>query len=173
MLSGSDIVPRAIVDGVVSAIVDHLQAWVDKTGGREEDPAMRLSLYSDYTLFRPVLESLAGAVWILGPPDSRERVKKTTKLFATELVQAEKYAAHMRRSGSPDEEAERTNRGLRHIFNEVCNRMSFPVKGMSIPVDPSTLPNKASRFVPGSDKKFYRLWAICSAHAHAQLFTVM
>jgi len=51
--------------------------------------------------------------------------------------------------------------------------MGFDQKKMSLPVEPSTLPDKASRFIPGSDKKFYRLWALCSAHAHAQLFTVM
>ena len=172
-LSGSDIVPVTVVDGFVSAIVDHLQAWVDKTGGREEDTAMWLSLYSDYTLFRPVLESLAAAVWVLGPTDGRERVKNATKLLATELSQAKKYADRVRRSGSPDEEAEKLNRGLERIFNEVCDTMGFDKKQMSRPVDPSTLPDKASRFIPGSDKKFYRLWAVCSAHAHAQLFTVM
>lgn len=172
-LSGSDVVPVTVVDGFVSAIVDHLQAWVDKTGGREEEPAMWLSLYSDYTLFRPVLESLAAAVWVLGPTDGRERVKNATKLLATELSQGKKYADRVRRSGQPDEEAEKVNRGLERIVREVCIKMGFDEKQMTRPVEPSTLPDKASRFIPNSDKKFYRLWAICSAHAHAQLFTVM
>ncbi|WP_405372315.1 MULTISPECIES: type II toxin-antitoxin system HicB family antitoxin [unclassified Microbacterium] len=173
VLSGSDVVPVTVVDGFVSAIVDHLAAWVDKTGGREEEPAMWLSLYSDYTLFRPVLESLAAAVWVLGPTDGRERVKNATRLLATELSQGKKYADRVRRSGQPDEEAEKVNLGLDRILSEVCTKMGFDKKKMSLPVEPSTLPDKASRFIPGSDKRFYRLWAICSAHAHAQLFTVM
>jgi hypothetical protein len=173
VLSGSDVVPGTVVDGFVSAIVDHLQAWVDKTGGREEEPAMWLSLYSDYTLFRPVLESLAAAVWVLGPKDGRERVKNATRLLATELSQGKKFADRVRRSGQPDEEAEKVNRGLDRILTEVCTKMGFDKTKMSLPVDPSSLPDKASRFIPGSNKQFYRLWAICSAHAHAQLFAVM
>jgi hypothetical protein len=171
--SGSDIVPVSIVDGFVAAIVDHLQAWVDKTGGHDGDPQLWLSLYSDYTLFRPILESLAAAIWILGPDDSRERIKNATKLLATEHEQANRYIQRINRVGHPDPFAEQVNSGLDRIIGEVCERMGFNPAQIRRAVDPSSLPDKASRFVPGAGSKFYRLWALCSAHAHAQLFTVM
>lgn len=173
VLSGSDIVPVNVVDGFVSAIVDHLQAWVDKTGGHDGEPQLWLSLYSDYTLFRPVLESLAAAIWVLGPDDSRERIKNATKLLATELSQAKRFADRVRRAGHPDALTEQVNAGLERIVHDVCARMGFDERQINRPVDPSTLPDKASRFVPGANNTFYRLWSICSAHAHAQLFAVM
>lgn len=173
-VSGSDIVPITVVDGYVSAIVDHLQAWVDKTGGHEGEPQLWLSLYSDYTIFRPVLESLAAAIWILGPDTSEERIRNATKLLVTEHARAKQFAERMRRASRPDTHSEKVNSGLERVIREVCGRMGFHESSMfSATVDPSSLPNKASRFIPGSDGKFYRLWAICSAHAHAQLFTVM
>lgn len=172
-LSGSDIVPVNVVDGFVSAIVDHLQAWVDKTGGHEGEPQLWLSLYSDYTLFRPVLESLAAAIWVLGPDDSRERIKNATKLLATELSQSKRFADRVRRAGHPDALTDQVNAGPEHIVHDVCIRMGFDERQINRPVDPSTLPDKASRFIPGGNNAFYRLWSICSAHAHAQLFAVM
>lgn len=173
ILSGSGIVPVNVVDGFVAAIVDHLQAWVDKTGGHEDEPQLWLSLYSDYTLFRPILESLAAAIWVLGPDNGRERVKNATKLLATELNQSQRFAERMRRAGHPDALTEQVNAGLQRIVSNVCAQMGFDERQIARPVDPSALPSKASRFVPGSNNTFYRLWSICSAHAHAQLFAVM
>lgn len=172
--AGNDVIPTALVDGYVSSIVDHLQAWVDKTGGRSPEPQLWLSLYSDYTLFRPVLESLAAAIWILGPNSTVERVKNAVKLAATEHEKARQYVEGLRRANRPDEESERVNDALGRLVREVCTRMDFEAdRIVGVTVDPSALPRKASRFVPGSDAKFHRLWSVCSAHAHAQLFSVL
>ncbi len=172
--AGNDVIPTALVDGFILSIVDHLQAWVDKTGGRSAEPQLWLSLYSDYTLFRPVLESLAAAIWILGPDSTDERVKNAVKLAATDHEKARQYVETLRRANRPDVESERVNDALGRLIRQVCARMDFDAdRIVGVTVDPSALPRKASRFVPGSDSKFHRLWSVCSAHAHAQLFSVL
>lgn len=172
--TGNRIIPYAIVDGQLMAVLDHLRAWADKLAGSGVKDTYSLNLYADYTLFRPVLESLASAIWMLGPDEREQRIKNALKVAATELRLTKMYTDALRRAGTPDEGSEENTALLEGAIRFTSASTGADAsKTLSFVIDPSELPRKAQRFVGGRGQDFYRYWAMCSAHAHAQIFGVL
>lgn len=168
------VIPYAIVDGQLMAVLDHLRAWADKLAGGGVKDTYSLNLYADYTLFRPVLESLASAIWMLGPDERDMRIKNALKVASTELRLTKMYTEALSRAGTPDEDSDESSALLEEAIRFTCESIGADAsRVLAASIDPSELPRKAQRFVGGRGQDFYRYWAMCSAHAHAQLFGVL
>lgn len=172
--AASRLVPVSLVDNYVASVADHLLAWAQKAGHGADEPILRLSLYSDYTLLRPVLESLAAAIWILGPDDRDQRVKHAVVLANVERAKGQKYVQDLAAAGTPDGDLKGSIAALDRDLRAVCARMELDAERLlGGALDPSSLTRKASQYVPGPTLDLFRHWAICSAHAHAQMMTVL
>lgn len=174
-LTQSRTVPVSLVDGFVASITDHLTAWAEKAGYDAREPILRLSLYSDYTLFRPVIESLASLIWVLAPDSQLDRIKHAVTLANVERARGRRFVESLAAAGTPDEEMARSIAALDGDLRGVCARAGLdPARLLDANgLDPSSLTRKVSQFVPGPTLDVFRHWATCSAHAHAQLMTTL
>ncbi|MCP2326970.1 hypothetical protein HDA40_005477 [Hamadaea flava] len=60
-------------------------------------------MHVDYMLFRPIIENLLTAIWILGPEDSTVRIQRTLASWESELSDAAKFGRNVKKySGNPN-----------------------------------------------------------------------
>lgn len=163
------VVPVFVITGLATSVSDHLEAWTTKSHDGHT------GLFSDFTLFRPVIESLAAIIWILGAPESKERVSRTIQFVNIELRKGQHFVADLAKAGAPDRAMQDTFVELENALLTACESAQLEsAKCMPRrPLDPSAITKKAAPYVPGPTLDTYKYWALCSAHAHSQLFTML
>ncbi|MGO4785516.1 hypothetical protein [Cryobacterium sp. W22_MBD10_FK3] len=168
-LARSVVVPVLVVNGLANSVGDHLDAWVTKSHDGHT------GVFADFTLFRPVVESLAAIIWILGAAESKDRISRTIQFVNIELRKGKRLVSDLQKAGGPDQP-------MQNIFNELEDSLLQACENVGLehstcmperPLDPSKLTKKAAQYVPGPTLDTYKFWALCSAHAHSQMFTVL
>lgn len=169
--SGSDHIPNRVVEGFVASVVDHLRAWYRATAPTEDDPRPYLYIYADYTLWRAILESVACAVWVLGPEDSEERIRRGIRLAKYEWTKSKPLD---RASRSSDESMARLQGEQERVIRRVCAKLSVDFDAIDKRgLAPSTVVNAACNHLGRAGQDLPYWWMICSRYAHAQTLTVM
>lgn len=169
--SGSDHIPNRVVEGFAASVADHVRAWYRATAPTDDDPRPFLYVYADYTLWRAVLESLATAIWIVGPETPRQRIERATRVA---IYEWKKSAPVLRHSGDADPSAERLHEGQRVVIGRVCDQMGFDFDSLAKKgAEPSKVVRGAREHLGRKGDDFFYWWTICSRYAHAQSLTVM
>lgn len=168
-LAQSLVVPVLVVNGLANSVGDHLDAWVTKSHDGHT------GVFADFTLFRPVVESLAAIIWILGAAESKDRISRTIQFVNIELRKGQHLVRDLQKAGSPDQPMQNIFKELEDSLLQACENVGLDhTKCMpERPLDPSKLTKKAAQYVPGPTLDTYKFWALCSAHAHSQMFTVL
>lgn len=170
--AGSDHIPVRIVEGFIASAADHLKAWLRASELLDEgDPEPLLHLYADHTLWRAILEAVASAVWILGPDDQDERIRRATKLALYEWAET----GPIERQGHPaDDVALRMKDELRRIIERVCTQMGWEIAEVEKRrISPSTVLNAARNHLGPAGQDIFYWWTVCSRYAHGQTLTMM
>lgn len=169
--SGSDHIPNRVVEGFAASVADHVRAWCRATAPTYDDPRPFVYVYADYTLWRAVLESIAAAIWIVGPETSRERIERATRVA---IYEWKKSAPVPRFSGETDASATRLYEEQRAVIERVCDQVGFSFDSLAKKgAEPSKVVRAAREYLGREGDDFSYWWTICSRYAHAQSLTVM
>lgn len=169
--SGSDHIPNRVVEGFAASVADHVRAWYRATAPTDDDPRPFLYVYADYTLWRAVLESLATAIWIVGPDAAHQRIERATRVA---IYEWKKSAPVLRHSGDTDPSAKRLHDEQRVVIGRVCDQMGFDFDSLAKKgAEPSKVVRAAREHLGRKGDDFFYWWTICSRYAHAQSLTVM
>lgn len=173
-VTGSKLVPHGIVAGLMNSVADHLDAWVEKAAD-PDGTTVRLHLFSDYTLFRPVLEGLVEVVWILDGTDAYTRIRRALEVAKIEYTHGVALTSALNKAGTPDEKLSAGILALGRTIRATSTKIGLDpdafIKARLI--DPSTLTKKIAGRVPGSTLQTLSYWALTSAHAHGQLISAL
>lgn len=167
--STSPLVPMLLTEGFAATIVDHLRTWGISTAPQGDDPRPSLGFASDFTLFRAVLESLAAAIWMLGPAERETRILRATRLA---IYEHSKSTPLKRMDGSIDAREQRLFDEQRADIEQVCAAMNYDFDALSSRtkvLGPTEFVRGARDFIPGAADEFFYYWTVCSRYSHAQM----
>lgn len=174
-LSRNVVIPHLIVSGLIGSVADHLSAWAELADSQDEETGLLLHLAADYTLFRPVVEGLVEAIWILDGSDSHDRVKRAADIAKIEYVHGSKLVRDLDKARFSDEKTSQGIAALGRIIQTTAEALNLDAADYLAerPIDPSSLTRKIAHRVPGNTLRSFRFWAITSAHAHGQLISTL
>ena len=173
-VTGSLIIPHGIVAGLAHAAADHLGAWAELASSPGAGTLL-LHVNADYTLFRPVLESLTEIIWILDGDTPNARIARALEIAKVEYRHGLALTSALNKAGTPDAKTSAGIAALGKVIKSSAVAIGLDgdefLKGDLI--DPSALTRKIAARVPGPTLQTLRYWAITSAHAHGQLFSTL
>ena len=164
--SGSDLIPKELVESLLVVANDHLHAWLTLVNQGEEEPLLSLHVSADLTLLRPVIEGFASIIWILGNESQDVRLRRALNVSVAELRQLQRYLTALSKANIPDADLQEASNRYGEALLEATERAGLnPLKTLpERAVDPSSIMRGAGQFVPGPQLDVYRHWAIASSH---------
>ena len=132
--------------------------------------------HADYSLLRAMMESLATAVWILGPEDSRQRVTRIFRLAALESKEFDQYVKRVDRMSDGMHPEHRA--GLRHTHQSEDTRLRSLAIAAGLDtkfifaretITRTAILEQAAEYIPQLHPvDAWGLWSLCSGLAHGQ-----
>jgi len=174
-LTGTDIVPKGIIEGLLGSVSDHLDAWVNLVDRGGDDPVMQLHLFADFTMLRPVVEALASIVWVLGDERQELRIRRALLIGNAELRHTQRFLDALNAAGLSDDALAYSSTNLEELLVEAAESAGLaPTKALPAqPTDPTAIVRGAGQYVRGPSLDTFRHWALCSSHAHGQIVGVL
>lgn len=135
---------------------------------------LRLHLSAEFTLIRALLEAATTAVWILGPDDSDERIRRTLRLRYSELSYSRKLAIRFAELTEADVASELSAQE-EFVDGQVSDLVAMAVKAgleareVMRPVAPGTIAAQAGSYVSELGPALtYWYWSTASSIAHGE-----
>lgn len=172
LATGNQLIPHGIVAGLMNSVADHLLAWSDKTA-HPDGRTVRLHVFSDYSLFRPVLEGLVEIIWILDGADANIRIRRSLEIAKIEYTHGVALISALNKAGTPDEKMSAGILALGRTIRLTSTKIGLDADAFIQErlIDPSSLTKKIAGRVPGPTLQTLSYWALTSAHAHGQLIS--
>lgn len=174
-LTGTDIVPKGIVEGLLGSVEDHLNAWVDLVEQGVDEPQIELHLFADFTLLRPIIEALASIVWILGDERQDLRVKRALLVANAEVRQLQGYLKALDEDGLKDDALSRSGEQYEKLLIDAATQAGLSL-ATALPgraTGPTSIVKGAGHYVPGARLDTFQHWALSSANVHGQIVGVL
>ncbi len=135
---------------------------------------LRLHLSAEFTLIRALLEAATAAVWILGPNDSDERIRRALRLRYSELSYSRKLAIKFAELTEADVASELSAQeefvdGQLSDLAAMASKAGIEVGKVTRPVAPGTIAAEAGSYVPELGPALtYWYWSTASSIAHGE-----
>lgn len=174
-LSGNVVIPHLIVSGLIGSVADHLSAWAEFADSQDDETGLLLHLAADYTLFRPVVEGLVEAIWILDGTEPAQRIKRAMDIAKIEYSHGSRYVKELGKARFPDDKTAQGIAALEGIIRATAQAIELDPDTYleERAIDPSSITRKIAHRVSGNTLRTFRFWAITSAHAHGQLISTL
>jgi|LSQX01.3.fsa_nt_gb hypothetical protein len=174
-LSGNVVIPHLIASGLIGSVADHLSAWAELADSQDDETGILLHVAADYTLFRPVVEGLIEAIWILDGSESAQRIKRAMDIAKIEHSHGSKFVKDLGKAKIPDDKTAQGIAILERVIRATAQAIELEPDSYlkERAIDPSSIRRKIAHRVSGNTLRTFRFWAITSAHAHGQLISTL